>query len=132
MSSYYYTIEEPRLQRGSSSGVKGWRLTVKYLRYPEIQSPKTKLSRKNLTTPSVADSMNRRFRLPGEPVLFSCEPEALVKKKEFRDHVEDLIRGDCPRRSHAVERPVPVPTQLANARRQMRVMMATPGNVSKT
>ena len=73
-------------------------------------------------TPSVADSTNRRFRLPGDPVLFSCEAEALVKKKEFRDHVEDLIRGDRPLRSHAVERQVPVPTQLANARRQIRAM----------
>ena len=110
--SYYYTIGEPRVVKGSSHGVKGWKLSVSYIQNPE--SKKNKIDR--------ADSKMKKFRMPDTPPLFLDEAEALGKQTEFRNWVEDLIRGNRPHKSHAVERTVPVPTQLANARRAIRVM----------
>ena len=62
--------------------------------------------------------------MPDTPPLFLDEAEALGKQTEFRNWVEDLIRGNCPHKSHTMERTVPVLTQLANARRTLRVMAA--------
>lgn len=114
--SYYYTTGEARVVKASTgrSGVKGWRLSVSYVQNPESKKKKTER----------ADSNMKKFRMPDTPPLFLDEAEAQGKGTEFRNRVEDLIRGNRPHKSHPVERTVPVPVQLANARRQMRLMAA--------
>ena len=60
--------------------------------------------------------------MPDQPILISNKEEALSKKKEFCNLVEDVIRGDHPLQSHVVAETVLTPTQLANTRQATRVM----------
>ena len=58
------------------------------------------------------------------PTMFDSEEDALAVGKDFRDHVENMIRGDRKRRTHAWAPPlsVTVPRQLQMRKRAIRIV----------
>ena len=120
MSSYYYTVGEPRVTQTSSCGVSGWRLSVNYSYDPRNCRP-DKLKR-NQAKVSRADSNAKKFWLPGKPAIYSREEDALAKKEEFHDRIEDLVRGNRPLHSRAAAAPPSMPRQFRAARQATRVM----------
>ena len=121
MRSYYYTIDEPRAVKHTYNGFKGWKLSINYNPHPEIKHSKPRL-RRNQVKYYRADSNIKQFRLPDQPVVFSSEEEAVSKKKEFRDLVENVVRGDRPLKTHYFEQTEPMPPQLARSRQATSVM----------
>ena len=53
--------------------------------------------------------------MPDLPTLFDSEEDALAMGAEFRDHVENVVRGNQPRRTMAVS--ATQPPQFENSRR---------------
>ena len=122
MNSYYlYTIGKPRVTRTSSGGVSGCILSINYDVEPEKKKCPRRLKRCQ-TRLSRADSNDGKFRLPGLPAIFARDEDALARKKDFQDRVEDIFRGNFPLRSRAVSAPPPMPRQLQAALRDTRAM----------
>ena len=58
--------------------------------------------------------------MPDLPTLFDSEEYALAMGEEFCEHVENVVRGNRPRRTMAVS--APQPPQFENARRAARLI----------
>ena len=58
--------------------------------------------------------------MPDLPTLFDSEEDALAMGAEFREHVENVVRGNRPRRTMAVS--APQPPHFENARRAVRLI----------
>ena len=96
MNFYYlYTIGKPRVTRTSSGGVSGWRLSINYDVEPEKKKCPRRLKRCQKIL-SWADSNDGKFSLPGLPAIFASKEDALARKRDFQDCVEDIVRGNRP------------------------------------
>ena len=58
--------------------------------------------------------------MPDLPTLFDSEEDALAMGVEFREHVENVVRGNRPRRTMEVS--ALQPPQFENARRAARLI----------
>ena len=58
--------------------------------------------------------------MPDLPTLFDSEEDTLAMGAEFREHVENVVRGNQPRRTMAVS--APQPPQFENSRRAARLI----------
>jgi hypothetical protein len=127
MNSYYYTVGEPRVVRGSSGGVSGWKISISYDPDP-LQKTFPRSYVRGSVKRNRADSNAKSFRLPGFPTIFPTQEEALASKKAFQDHVEDVVRNGRPLRTPAAAiLPAKavvsaMPKQLAAALRGTRAM----------
>ena len=111
MTSYYYTVSEPSAHRFSGTNVTGWRLSLCYYE---------RRSRKALKL-MISQSTNKKFRIPNLPSIYDTEEDAVANGTEFRELVENVVRGNRPRRTHTSTLPVPVtarmPPNLLNEKR---------------
>ena len=62
-----------------------------------------------------ADSRVKKFRMPYLPTFFDSEEDTLAIGAEFREHVENVVLGNRPRRTMAVS--APQKPQFENARK---------------
>ena len=64
--------------------------------------------------------------MPNLPTLIDSRVDAVSMGKKFRNHVETIVRGDRPRRSHAWAPPSPVarsrPLVFQSRNRAIRIM----------
>ena len=88
MAVFHYTTNDARAMRCLGR----WRLSVSYCQCPDHNKSKT----------TRADSRAKKFRMPDLPILFDSEEDALAMGAEFREHVENVVRGNWPRRTMAV------------------------------
>ena len=93
MAVFNYTTNDARSMQCSGR----WQLSVNYRQFPDHNQSKT----------TRADSRTKKFRMPDLPTLFDSEEDALAMGAEFREHVENVVRGNRPRRSIAVSAPQP-------------------------
>ena len=101
MAVFHYNTNDARTMQCSGR----WRLSVGYCQCPDHNKSKT----------TRADSRAKKFRMPNLPTLFDSEEDALAMGAEFCEHVENVVRGNRPRRTMAVS--APQPPQIENARR---------------
>ena len=106
MAVFHYTINNARAMRCSGR----WRLSVGYRQFPDHNQSKT----------TRADSSAKKFRMPNLPTLFDSEEDSLAMGAEFREHVENVVRVNRPRRTMTVS--APQPPQFENARRAARLI----------
>ena len=91
---YYYTINEPRPICYTYHTVQGWRLVVNYYDYSQKKkSTRTKRRR--------AEFLTVKFAPPTHPRVYVTENVVLAMATEFRMHVEDVVQGGRPSRSHS-------------------------------
>ena len=119
MISYYYTISETKAVRLSSNIVCVWKTCVQY--YQHTAGRKKKLMR--------VDSIDKKFRTPNLPNLYDTEEDALAKGAEFRELVENVVRGRRSLRTHPSTLPLAataahIPRQLQTKRRSARVIQS--------
>ena len=106
MAVFHYTTNDARAMRCSGR----WRLSVGYRQCPDHNQSKT----------TRADSRGKKFRMPDLPTLFDSEEDALAMGAEFREHVENVVRGNRPSRTMSVS--APQPPKFENARRAARLI----------
>ena len=58
--------------------------------------------------------------MPNLPTLFDSEEDALAMGAYFREHIENVVRGNRPRRMMSVS--APQPPQFENSRRAARLI----------
>ena len=106
MAVFQYTTNDARAMWCSGR----WRLSVGYRQCPDQNQSKT----------TITDSSANTFRMPDLPTLFDSEEDALAMGAEFREHIENVVRGNRPCRTMAVS--APQPPQFKNARRAARLI----------
>ena len=93
MDVFHYTTNDARDMRCSGR----WRLSVGYRQCPDQKQSKT----------TRANSRAKKFRMPDLTTLFDSEEDALAMGAEFREHVENIVRGNRPCRIMEVYAPQP-------------------------
>ena len=80
MAVFHYTANDARSMRCSGR----WRLSIGYCQCPDHNQSKA----------TRADSRAKKFRMPDLPTLFDSEEDTLAMGAEFREHVENVVRGN--------------------------------------